>query len=235
MTSTVLLYNAGTVIANAVLHIYDPNGKEVYTSSTITIPPNGAQTIAMPSSLPSAFIGSAQVTSDSPVRALVLDASASNTARDIYEGSTAPASYLTFPVFRHLGSTAQRSIIAAHNPDPSNSTTITFRYYDSNGTEASGSPISENLPPLASAYFDSMLMFNTSAFTYTVRIDSTGSLTGAEQVLFTKDTASVRGLTAVDEGTPLYLDWIERKGSSNTALTNWSEIYVQNRGARRRM
>lgn len=231
MTSTVLIYNPGTSAANAVLHIYNPNGSEIYTSSPQPIAPKGAKTIPMPPSLPNAFIGSARVTSDNPVQAMVLNANASNTARDIYEGTALLATTLTFPAFRHLGNIAQKSIIAVHNPDPSASTDVNLHYYNANGSEATGSPLTTNLAPLASAYFDSQLLFGTAAFTYTVRIDSTGNIAGADQVLFAKDTASMRALTPADQGTELVLDWIERKVNASKVVLNWSEIYVQNRGA----
>jgi hypothetical protein len=230
MTSSVLLYNPDTSgTANTTLHVYDLTGAEVY-STTKTIPANGAVVIPMPASLPSPFRGSAMVASDKQVQAMVLNANAGGTARDIYEGSGAPSTSVAIPVFRHLGNAAQKSIIAVQNTDASTAAAVTLHYFNADGTEGAGSPLAPvNVPPLASTYFDSMTLFGTSSFSYTVRVDSTTNVAAAEQVLYMKDTASVRGLTTAEQGTTLLLNNIERKMSGSTAL-NWSEIYVRNNG-----
>ncbi len=231
MTSMVLVANLENGDATVTLHIYNASGTEVH-STTKVIAGKGAATFNVPSSVGAGFSGSAIVDADRKIHALVLDANANNAARELYEGTLEPNTIVSFPVFRHLGSDAQKSVITIQNMNPSANAALTFHYYNSNGTEAAGSPLAPvNVAPFSSAQFDSQTLFGANIFTYSARVESDQNIAGAAQVLFEQDTAALRGLTANDEGTAHVLNWIERKVKQTSGkIKSWSEIFVHNRG-----
>jgi len=230
LVSTVIIANLDTQSADATLRIFDLVGTETY-STTRTIEAKGITVIPMPASLPVGFVGSATVSSHAHVYPLVLNANDSNTARELYETTSKGQTSLTFPVFRNLGSDAQKSLIAIQNTDRTLPATVTFHYYAADGSEAPASPPADVIiPPLTSHYFDSYTLFGSLPSTYTVRVDSSAPIAGAERIEYQQDTAAVGGLTSTDDGKQLFLNWIERKVNESNKPLTWSEVYVQNRG-----
>ncbi|MGE5139058.1 MAG: hypothetical protein ACM3JD_06345, partial [Rudaea sp.] len=231
INSTLLVANPLSTTASITLSVRNPLGTEVYGTNT-ALTGTGVFTFTLPASLGPEFQGSALVSADHAIQALVLNSNAANSARDIYDGGQASSTSLTFPIFRHLGNDAQKSIIAVQNLDPSAPAIVTLHYYKPDGSEAAGSPAaSVAVLPLASTYFDSFQLFGSSSVSYTARVESTKNIAGSEQISFKADTAALRGLTDADQGSQFYLDWLERKVLTSGAVTNWSEIYVRNQGS----
>ena len=229
--STVLIANLDSVQASARLRVFSRSGAEVY-NTTRTIAANGVLSVALPTSLGDGFVGSATVSSSQKVYALVLNANPSNGAREIYETSKTPQTSLSFAVFRHLGSDAQKSVIAVRNTNPASAAAVTFHYYAPNGAEAAGSPLPVVTIPANGSYtYDSQMLFGAAVVSYTVRMDSDISIAAAERVEFVKDTAGLFAMTAGDLGTEAYLGWIERGVSGSSRPDSWSEIYIRNGGS----
>ena len=102
MTSQIVVFNPDTTgSATVQIEIYDSAGAAVFTT-TENISPNGAKIIAVPNTLGANFQGNAIISSDKNVQALALAANGNHNARDAYEGVSAPATQLTFPLARHL-------------------------------------------------------------------------------------------------------------------------------------
>ncbi len=232
MSSTIFIVNPESSSAVFTLRVYDAAGAEVYTTSD-TLIGNGARTIALPSSLGPAFRGSAVIETDDALRALTLDANDGNTARALREGAAQSSQILTFPYLWRGGSDASKSILAIQNTSATFDASVILHYSTANGVEAIGSPLAPvNIPPRASASFDSQALFGASKGTYSVRVESNQPLAGAQHLLHRQDTAALRGLTNGDQGTELYLNGIARKVKAATGKTvKWSELYVNNHGA----
>ena len=74
-----------------------------------------------------------------------------------------------------------------------------------------------------------MSLFGANPFTGTARVESSQPIVGAEQIMYTADTADLRGLADNEAAPGFELNWIERTASSTGSATNWSEVYVHNR------
>lgn len=230
LSSTFLIANLDTTTADVTLQVFNGNGAPVYTT-TRSIGPNGARAIAMPASVPDGFVGSAMVSSKQKIAAIVLNANLQNSAREMYEGSRVNSNALDFPLFRHLGSAAQKSVIAIQNADPFASASVHFNYYNPDGSEAAGSPIAPvTIAPRAAYYFDSQSLFGSNVVTYSVQVTSTTSIAGAEQFAYLRDTAASAGMDKTQESKHFYLSQVQR-GVNDGNLASWSEIYVRNSGA----
>lgn len=228
MNSTFLIANLDTTTANTTLRVFNSNGTPVYTL-TRAIAPNGARAIPMPASVGDGFLGSATVSSLQKIAAIVLNANLRNSAREMYEGGTGSAA-LTFPLYRHLGNPAQKSVIAIQNTDPFASASVFFHFYNANGTEANGSPLTPvTIAPRASHYFDSQTIFASAVVTYSVSVTSTTSIAGAERFSYLRDTAAAAGIDPTQAGKQFYLNQVQRAGSDANPAS-WSEIYVRNTG-----
>lgn len=228
MSSQIIIFNPDTSGAATVgISIRDSNGAEKY-ATTVPVNKNGARVVTLPAL--GSFNGSAVISSDKNVQAMVTDANSSQTARDLYEGTAATAQAITLPLFRHLAQNTGNSIVAVQNT--SNTTAnITLHYYYPGGAEAGAQ--STAVPPFASVYFNTnnMAVPTPLPFIGSAKITSDQNIAAAEQVLFAKDTASFRGLTASDEGTTLYVPVIERRVNANNVANAWSETYVRNNGS----
>lgn len=226
MSSQIIIINPDTTGAATVgISIRNSVGAEVY-ATTVPVSKNGARVVTLPSL--GTFNGSAVISSDKNVQAMVTDANASQTARDLYEGSSATAQAITLPLFRHLAQNTGNSIIAVQNTS-NTAANVTLSYYDQAGNVTALSPTS--VQPLASVYFNTnSISFPTSPFIGSAKITADQNIAAAEQTLFAKDTASFRGLTASDEGTTLYVPVIERRVNVNGVPNAWSETYVRNNG-----
>lgn len=223
MVSTLLLANPNDDQTQVTVSFTDRAGG---LASTIqqTLPPKGWVRLPVPGG---GFDGSATVAASHPIQALAIGSNGSQTARDAYEGMQADTS-LSFPLFRHLGSDAQKSRISIQNTSGSASVQATLHYYDENGNEQGAS--TQTLPPLGGHTFDSFALFGANSHTYTARVDADGPVTGAARLQFVKDSAAFAGIGGQASGTGFLLDSVERKGGAANPAS-WSEIYVQNRGS----
>jgi hypothetical protein len=173
------------------------------------------------------FEGSASVEADQPILALAANTTADKKAREIYTG-LGTATKLSFPIYRHLGSVAQSSIISLQNPSDSMPVKATLRYFDENGVRQG--ILSHVLPPLARYDFDSNTLFGGSSVTYAVRVDADGAIVGSEQIRFLSDTAAVEGLIGSNSGIRYFVSPVQRTTNATGKLLAWSEIFVQNAG-----
>ncbi len=228
MTSQIVVFNPDTTgSATVQIEIYDSAGAAVFTTIE-TISPNGAKIIALPNTLGANFQGNAVISSDKNVQALALAANGANSARDAYEGVSAPALQLTFPLARHLADDTQNSILAIQNTAAANAN-VTLTFYNADGTIAHQQ--NETLAARGSFYLNTNALFSGSPFTGTVTLASTQKIVAALQTRYFKDTAAVRALAANEQDTLVYLNSVERKVNGKGAGQNWSEIFARNNGA----
>ncbi|HZQ10511.1 MAG TPA: DUF5719 family protein [Anaerolineae bacterium] len=228
MTSQVLIFNPDTTgDATVQLDVYDSSGSVAYTTSQ-TVKPHGAKLISLPSSLGANFQGGAMVSSDKNVQAIVINANATNRARDAYEGSNAPATDIILPFVRHLAANTQNSIIAIQNTtDTAANASITL--YNSDGSTANQQ--NANIAAHKSLYLNTNTLFPNNTFTGSARITADQNLAVALQTLYFKDTAALQGINANNSDTTLYLTQVEHKISINNVPINWSEIFARNNGS----
>jgi hypothetical protein len=230
LTSRIYVFNLDTSIATVSINFLNSSGNSVATISPFTIKPNGAVAKALPASITSPFSGSAVVSSDKNIQAFVTDSNGSNTARDEYDGTLLPNANLVLPFVRHLAPNTQNSIIAVQNTS-SGPANITLNLFDQSGNLVA-TPTANGVASLASAYFNTNTLFPSGTFIGSAEISAGGTiaLAGSEQTRYLKDTASFRALTSADEGTTLYVGFVERRRNAKGAIS-WSEIYVRNDGS----
>ncbi|MBI4671405.1 MAG: hypothetical protein HY741_07015 [Chloroflexi bacterium] len=148
------------------------------------------------------------------------------------EATDSPATSLTVPLYRNLGTDANKSLLAAQNASSTTNAALTLHFYAADGSEISGSPITGiSVPPLAAYYLDSYMLFGSSKVTYSMRVEATQPIAGAMRVLYKKDSAVLRALYAGDLDAKVYANLVERKTDDSGNTTNWSEIYVRNNGS----
>lgn len=228
MTSQILVFNPDTSGAATVqIDIYNAGGAVAFTK-TETINANGAKLITLPGSLGANFQGSAMISSDKNVQALALAANSNNSARDAYEGTSAPATHLTLPFARHLAADTQNSILAVHNTTAS-SADVTITFYNPDGSQANQQ--NATLAAHQPLYLNTNTLFPGSTFTGSVDVTSTQNIVAALESLYYKDTASLRASSPGEQDSTLFLNFVERKLNNKGAAQNWSEIFVRNNGA----
>ena len=228
--STIVMVNPNATAINATLTVRDPNGTVRYTT-TANLAAKGSSSVTLPTNA-AGYYGAATISSASPVHAFALNANSNQQAREMIQGADAPSNSLTFPVFRNLGGDANKSILAVQNSSSTTNASLTFHYYQADGTEAAGSPVTGiSVPPLAAYYFDSYGMFGSSKVTYSVRVDATQPVAGAARVLYKKDSANARANVTSAADKDAYIHTITRKTDDADATTAWTEMYVRNNGA----
>lgn len=227
MSSGILVFNPDTSGAATVqVDVYDASGAVAY-STTVTVSANGAKMVGLPASLGTAFQGGAQISSDKNVEALVIGSNANNTARDAYEGTTAPALQVILPFVRHLSTNTQRTLVAVQNTTGTQAN-VTVTFYNLDGSAAN----TQNLLIAAhrTAYLNTDLLFTGGTFVGSARINSNQNVAVAAQTLYFKDTAAFDGTTASEADTTLLLSQAARKVKIVGGAVNWSEIFVRNNG-----
>lgn len=227
MTSSILIFNPDTSgLATVQVDIYDDEGAVAY-STTVTVSANGAKLVVLPPSLGTSFQGGAQILSDKNVEALVIGANSSKTARDAYEGTTAPALEVTLPLVRHLAANTQRTIVAVQNTTGTEATvTVTFYNLDGSTADTQNLQIAGN----KTAYLNTDTLFPSSTFVGSARVNSNKNVAVAAQTLYFKDTAAFNGTTASESDTTLFINQAMRKFKAVGSAVNWSEIFVRNNG-----
>lgn len=231
MTSKIALFNPDTTGAATVqIDIYKVGGA-LASSTTVTVAPNGAKLVPLPTSLGTNFQGGAQISSDKNVQALVIGANDSKTARDEYEGVLAPALELTLPLVRHLTLNTQYTQFAIQNTT-TNDTAVTVTFYDANGMVLSDKTQSLTIMGNESRYVNTNTIFGGDQFVGSARIVSQNQpVAVAAQTLFTRDTAAFGGIASSDAANVLYLNQVQRKLNDAGVAINRSEIFVRNDGA----
>jgi len=149
LTSGIQIQNLGTAPANATIQYYDVTGA---LKATQTVPPiavNGSFTAFGSSmSAPTGFSGSAVVSADQPVSAIVNLLSAGPVTGEAYDGVNAPATSMNVPLFQQGNHGYNTTIHIQNSVGVANTVTITF-----NGSGAPGA-FSVNLAPNASIAID---------------------------------------------------------------------------------
>ncbi len=228
MTSQILVFNPDTSGAATVqIDIYNAGGAVAYTT-TETINANGAKLITLPGSLGANFQGSAIISSDKNVQALALAANSNNSAREAYEGTSAPATHLTLPFARHLAADTQNTILAIHNTTDANAN-VTITFYNPDGSQANQQ--NATLAARQPLYLNTNTLFPGGAFTGSVDVTSTQNVAAALESLYYKDSTSLRALSPNEQDSTVFLNFVERKLNKKGAAQNWSEIFVRNNGA----
>lgn len=227
MTSQILLFNPdGTGNATVQVDIYNTSGAVAY-STNVNVAKNGAQLVALPSSLGANFQGGAQISSDKNIQAVVIGANANNSARDSYEGSNAPALDVTLPFVRHLAPNTRNSIIAIQNTTGSQAN-VALTLYNPDGSVAH----QEN-PVIGAnqiAYLNTNTMVPSGTFLGSARVTSNQNVAVAMQSLYYRDTSAFLGMTASETDPTVYLNQVQRKANGKGVAANWSEIFARNNG-----
>jgi hypothetical protein len=135
------------------------------------------------------------------------------------------------PFVRHLAPTKQNSLIAVQNTS-SGPANITLNLYDPGGNLVAA-PTTNGVAPLATAYFDTGTLFPAGTFLGSAEISAGGTiaLAGSEQTRYLKDTASFQALTPADEGSTLYVGFVERQRNTAGVPLRWTELYARNDGS----
>lgn len=233
LTSQLLILNpdrSGT--ANVTLKVYNAQGAVAFADS-FKLVENGAKLVTLPASVGKEFLGSARITANRRVQALVLDSSGDGAANDSYEATSAASNALTLPFVRHLqlgkkSPFAVNSVIAIQNAS-SETADATITAYDAGGKEILAHPVT--ISPYASAYVNTTDLFPNTSFVGSARITSTQPLAAAEVLTGAQDTASLRALNSSDVGTRLVVPGIERKLGKKNRVNAWSDLFVRNEGA----
>lgn len=227
MTSQIVVFNPDTTgSATVQIDIYKGDGTVAYTTTEF-LSPNGAKIITLPNSLGANFQGSAVISSDKNVQALAVSASANNSARDAYEGWSAPATNLIFPFARHLANDTQNNIVAIHNPNAS-SANVTLTFYNTDGSQAHQQ--NAVIPARQPFYLNTNDIFPSATFTGSITLEANQEIAAALQARYTKDTAALRARTVDEQDTRVYLNRVERKINAKGVPQNWSEIFARNSG-----
>ncbi|MBI4673496.1 MAG: hypothetical protein HY741_17730 [Chloroflexi bacterium] len=228
MTSQILVFNPDPSGAATVqIDIYNAGGTVAYTT-TETVNADGAKLITLPGSLGANFQGSAVISSDKNVQALGVAANSNKSARDAYEGTSAPATNLSLPFARHLAANTQNSILAVHNTTAS-SANVTITFYNPDGSQANQQ--NATLAAHQPLYLNTNTLFPSGTFIGSVDVTATQNVVAALQSLYYKDTAALRALAPSEQGSTVFLNFVERKLSGSGVPLNWSEIFVRNSGA----
>jgi hypothetical protein len=229
MTSQIVVFNPDTSgSATVQIDVYDNAGNVAY-STTNTVNANGAKLITLPGSLGANFQGGAVISSDKNVQAIAIAANGNNTARDAYEGTSAPATNIILPFARHLAADSQNSILAIQNTTAS-SANVTITFYNADGSIANQQ--NATLAARQPFYLNTNDVFPSSTFVGSVVINSpqNKNIAAALQSHYYKDTTSIRGLGASEQDSLAYLSWVERNLNAKGVPQNWSEIFVRNNG-----
>lgn len=230
LTSQLLVLNpdrSGT--ANVTLKVYDAQGAVAFADS-FKLVENGAKLVTLPPSVGKEFLGSARITANRRIQALVLDASGDGAASDAYEVSSAASNALTLPYVRHLQVSKKspivvNSVIAIQNTS-AQTADATLTVYDVAGNEILAHPVS--IAPYASAYVNTTDLFPDTLFAGSARITSDQTLAAAELLTGAQDTASLRALTSSDAGTRLVAPGIQRKLGKKNKVNAWNDLFVRN-------
>lgn len=227
ISSQLLIINPhGEGKARVTVNVFDLTGAIAY-SDTVKINQNGAKVVTVPKTLGNNFLGSARLTSNRRIQAIVLDNTVDGTSSDTYEATGTMMQELTLPFVRHLAPTTQNSIIAIQNTSSAPADTL-FAAYDLNGVEVLAYPVS--IPPNASAYLNTDDLFGTNVFVGSARITSNRTIAAAEIAMNMQDTASFDGLTTRDESNKHVVPVVERKRRKDGTINTWNELYVRNNG-----
>lgn len=227
MTSQIVVFNPDTTgSATVQIDIYNSAGSVAYTTTEF-LSPNGAKIITLPNSLGANFQGSAVISSDKNVQALALTANGNNTARDAYEGLSAPATNLIFPFARHLANDTQNNLVAIHNPNASDAN-VAITFYNADGSQAHQQ--NAVIPARQPFYLNTNDIFPSATFTGSITLESNKEIAAALQARYAKDTAALRARAVDEQDTRVYLNRVERKVNAKGIPQNWSEIFARNSG-----
>ncbi len=227
LTSQLLILNpdrGGT--AKVTVNVFDSSGAVAF-SDAFKLKENGAKLVTLPKSVGNDFLGSARVTANRRVQALVLDSNADNTASDTYEVSALKSNAVTLPFVRHLTNTTQNTLIAIQNTF-AESTDATFRAYDETGAEILSHPVT--IPANASAYLNTDELFGAIQFVGSARITANHPIVASALSSYMQDTASLRALHDTEASARVIVPGIERKQRKDGIINAWNEMYIRNNG-----
>jgi hypothetical protein len=225
LTSRLLIVNPHrTGNARVKIEVFDSDGNVAHTQN-IKIQKNAAKIFTLPESVGNNFLGSARITANRRIQALVLDSDNGGTSSDTYEATGSAPGALTLPLVRHIAPGTQNSIIAIQNT-ASAPAAGSFTAYDANGAEVLSHPLS--IPPNASVYLNTDDLFGSTQFLGSARITADRTLAAAELTLNKHDSASFDALYERDSNNKHVVLGIERKRRKDGKLNGWNELYVRN-------
>jgi hypothetical protein len=243
---------AGTAVTNAVLQnmgdssatvnvtYYDASGTSQLSESKTIAPDAVIEVKTQDAPLPSGFAGAAVVSSDQPLASVVsiknanVPASAGQTTQSAYNGTSAPATTISFPsVWRFSGIASTVTIQNTENT----ATTATAAFFDRDGNSLGSSVI--NLGANGSKTID-MRNINLPGVTWpdsvadgSITVTSANALAGASTAAWPNRAGAYQALTPSDQGTVLYASshYRFKSSPSDAEYTLFSAINIQNTDA----
>lgn len=231
-----VLQNQGTSVATVVVTYYD-NGGNVQGTENKTIQPSAVIEVKSDSApLPSGFQGAAVVSSDQPLASVVsikndnVSASAGSTTQSAYNGTSNPATTISFPsVWRFSGIVSRVTI---QNTE-STTASVTVNFFDRDGN-ALGT-CSPSLNGFGSVTYDmrtppSCAGWGDAVADGSITATSANLLAGASTAAWSNRAGGYQALTAADQGTVLYAPshFRFKTSPSNSEYTLFSAINIQN-------
>ena len=210
--SNAVVQNTGSTDATVAVTYYDSSGTSRATSNARIAPNSVFQFKASESTLPSGFQGTAVVSSDQTLAAVVslkangVSGSAGTTTQGAYNATVNPADTLYFPSV--WGWDGIGAVLSVQNTENA-STDVTFSFFDRQGTALGTTNVT--LAAFGSTTVDMgettdlpdgfPSTFRDGAVTVT---SSATNIAGAAHIAYANRAGSYQALTAADQGTVLY-------------------------------
>jgi len=198
LTSGIQIQNLGTLPANATIDYYNTDGSLAFSQAlTSPIPVNGSFTaFGSTMKVPTPFAGSAVVSADQPVSAIVNLLSSGPTTGEAYDGVNTPGAVSNIPLFQQNNAGFNTTLHIQNTTGSPNTVTVTFQ-----GTGAPA-PLTFNLPSNGSIAVDATNDQIVGKFVGSVVVSGTQGV--AVEVNQTNNTILFANTGSVTGGTTLY-------------------------------
>jgi len=198
LTSGIQIQNLGTLPANATIDYYNTDGSLAFSQAlTSPIPVNGSFTaFGSTMKVPTPFAGSAVVSADQPVSAIVNLLSSGPTTGEAYDGVNTPGTVSNIPLFQQNNAGFNTTLHIQNTTGSPNTVTVTFQ-----GTGAPA-PLNFNLPANGSIAVDATNDQIVGKFVGSVVVSGTQGV--AVEVNQTNDLILFANTGSLTGGTTLY-------------------------------
>jgi hypothetical protein len=234
--TNVVLQNKGTGAATVSVAYYDVGGALQHTDSAVIQPNAVVEVKTEDAPLPAGFQGAAVVSSDQPLASVVsirnsgVTASAGGLTQGAYNGTSEPATTISFPsVWRFSGIVSRVTI---QNTEGS-AAAVDVTFFDRDGNQLG--VCNENLAANGSKTYDMRTPPACAGWTDTVAdgsitATSANNLAGASTAAWSNRAGAYRALTDSDAGTVLYASshFRFKNNPAQTQYTLFSAINIQN-------
>lgn len=236
-TSNAVIQNLTDQTATLVVTYYQPNGDIAYTNPSVTIPGNSVREIKTADEpLPAGFAGSAVVSSDREIAAIVsirytnVPADPDGKSQGAYNGFSQGATEVFFPSIWDFDGIVSQFTVMNTEGTPA---TVDLTYYNRQGGTVGTRQVT--IPAYAGTTFD---MANDSQTPSgfgpdgSVTATSTNALAGASTAIYPNRAAAYQAMSSTDRGTVLYASsqFRFKLNPSDSDYTLFSAVNIQNAG-----